>query len=91
MDAHVLCSGGCGYGDELETPRTFREEADLIAKMLLTGGMRLCRAAIRSAQTRVQFQHKDTPRVCEFKKHVGLSTPRLVRPIRSWAYRKERP
>jgi pimeloyl-ACP methyl ester carboxylesterase len=73
-----LCIGGCGYGAELEKRDSFRAEADLIAKMLLTGDMKAFAERYSLGPTRVQFQNKDPRGFAEFKKmlaeHSGLGS-----------------
>lgn len=66
-----LCIGGCGYGAELEKRDSFRAEADLIAKMLLTGDMRAFAELYSVGPTRVQFQNKDPRGFAEFKKMLA--------------------
>ena len=66
-----LCIGGCGYGAELEKRDSFRAEADLIAKMLLTGDMKAFAERYSLGPTRVQFQNKDPRGFAEFKKMLA--------------------
>jgi pimeloyl-ACP methyl ester carboxylesterase len=66
-----LCIGGCGYGAELEKRDSFRAEADLIAKMLLTGDMQAFAERYSLGPTRVQFQNKDPRGFAEFKKMLA--------------------
>jgi pimeloyl-ACP methyl ester carboxylesterase len=66
-----LCIGGCGYGAELEKRDSFRAEADLIAKMLLTDDMQAFAERYSVGPTRVQFQNKDPRGFAEFKKMLA--------------------
>jgi pimeloyl-ACP methyl ester carboxylesterase len=66
-----LCIGGCGYGAELDKRDSFRAEADLIAKMLLTGDMQAFAEHYSVGPTRVQFQNKDPRGFAEFKKMLA--------------------
>jgi pimeloyl-ACP methyl ester carboxylesterase len=66
-----LCIGGCGYGAELDKRDSFRAEADLIARMLLTGDMQAFAERYSFGPTRVQFQNKDPRGFAEFKKMLA--------------------
>jgi pimeloyl-ACP methyl ester carboxylesterase len=66
-----LCIGGCGYGAELEKRESFRAEADLIAKTILTGDMPSFAERYALGPTRVQFQNKDPRGFAEFKKMLA--------------------
>src|SRR6202158_4089015 len=66
-----LCIGGCGYGAELEKRDSFRAEADLIAKMLLTGDMQAFAQRYSVGPTRVQFENKDPRGFAEFKRMLA--------------------
>jgi pimeloyl-ACP methyl ester carboxylesterase len=66
-----LCIGGCGYGAEPEKRDSFRAEADLIAKMISTGGMQAFAERYSVGPTRVQFQNKDPRGFAEFKQMLA--------------------
>jgi pimeloyl-ACP methyl ester carboxylesterase len=66
-----LCIGGCGYGAEPEKRDSFRAEADLIARRLLTGDMQAFAERYSAGPTRVQFQNKDPRGFAEFKKMLA--------------------
>jgi pimeloyl-ACP methyl ester carboxylesterase len=66
-----LCVAGCGYGAEREQRAKFKGEAERIAKILKTDGMKKFAARYAYGPTRVQFENKDPRGFAEFERMLG--------------------
>ena len=85
-----LVVAGCGYGSERDQREKFRQEADIIAEELRTGGMAAFAERYSVGPTRVQYQNKDPRGWAEFRaqlaEHSAIGSANTQQ-----GYQKERP
>ncbi len=71
MRALSLVVAGVGYGAEKDQQAKFRSEVEVVAKTLLTDGMKAFAERYAYGPTRVQFENKDPRGFAQFKKELG--------------------
>jgi pimeloyl-ACP methyl ester carboxylesterase len=66
-----LVVAGCGYGAERDQQAKFKGEVQVVAKALLSEGMKAFAEKYAYGPTRVQFENKDPRGFAQFKQELG--------------------
>jgi pimeloyl-ACP methyl ester carboxylesterase len=69
--ARSLVVAGCGYGAEKQQAAKFKHEASIVARTLLSEGMKSFAEKYAYGPTRVQFENKDPRGFAQFKKELA--------------------